>query len=183
MDIITNYKSNFGKTIEHFKEEIHSLRSGRASAALVENINVMAYGVLARLKNIASIMVIDSKTLKIEPWDKNIIKEVEKGIIDSQTGLNPQNEGSFLRIALPSMTEENRKEIIRVLNQKTETVRIALRQIRDEIRNEVIRNEEAKEITEDEKFRLFKEIDDLVNSYNQEVKMLAQEKEKEILTI
>ncbi len=183
MDIIGQYQTNFESTIQHFREELQGIRTGRATPALVENIPVMAYNTLSKLKALASISVLDSRTLKVEPWDKTIVKDIEKAIVESPGGLNPQNEGGFLRIPLSALTEENRREFIKVLSQKSEASRIALRQIRDEIREKIVGSERDGEITEDDKYLYFKKLDETVNEYNQKIKEFAQEKEKDIMTI
>lgn len=183
MDSILLHKPKFEKIIEHYLEEISALRTGRATPALVENVNVLAYGSTSKLKHVASISVPDSKTLQIEPWDKSIVKEVEKALVVANLGFNPINDGKVIRLIMPPLTEENRKELTRVLSQKTEASRIAMRQVRDDIKEIIVLAEKNKEMSEDDKFRTMKELDDFVNEYNQKVKQHASEKEEEILKV
>jgi len=183
MDQISNHKPRFEKIFSHFQEELSTLRTGRAHPAVVENILVSAYNTTTKLKQLASISVPDARTLVIEPWDKNIIKDIEKAMVNANLGLAPANEGTLLRITLPPLTEEDRRDMIRIIGQKVEQARIAVRQVRDDIKEEIIHAEHAKEITEDEKYTLFKKLDDLVSDANERLKKLTEHKEEEILTV
>lgn len=178
--IIDGYKSDFEKAVEHLKTEISSLKTGRATPLLVENVLVESYGVKMPLKQVASISVPDARSILIEPWDKNITKEIEKAIIGSNIGLNPINEGSHVRIVLSALTEEDRIKIVKILNQKVEASKIAIRGIRDKIRDDIQEMEKNKEIAEDERFRLQKELDEFTSSYNDKLKEVGEKKEAEI---
>ncbi|MFH1192211.1 MAG: ribosome recycling factor [bacterium] len=178
--IIDGYKSDFEKAVEHLKTEISSLKTGRATPLLVENVLVESYGVKMPLKQVASISVPDARSILIEPWDKNITKEIEKAIISSNIGLNPINEGSHVRIVLSALTEEDRIKIVKILNQKVEAARISIRGIRDKIRDDIQEMEKNKEIAEDERFRLQKELDEFTSSYNDKLKEVGEKKEEEI---
>ncbi len=178
--IIDGYKPDFEKAVEHLKIEISSLKTGRATPLLVENVLVESYGVKMPLKQVASISVPDARSILIEPWDKNITKEIEKAIISSNIGLNPINEGSHVRIALSALTEEDRKKLVKILNQKVEASKIAIRGIRDKIRDDIQEMEKNKEIAEDERFRLQKELDEFTSSYNDKLKEVGENKEVEI---
>lgn len=183
VDIIGKYKPEFDKVIEHFKNEISSLRTGRATSALVENILVEAYGVKTPLKGLASISVPDPKTLLIEPWDKGILKEIEKAVQLANIGVSLVNEGTKLRLTIPPLTEESRKELVKVLQQKMEKSRISLRSIRDKVRSEIIEAEHNKQITEDDRYRMQEKLDDEIEEYNFKIKEIGEQKEKEIMTI
>ena len=176
-------KQEFEKSIEYFKQDISSLRTGRATPAIVEDIPIEAYGTRQPLKAVASISVADAKTLNIDPWDKSLMQAVEHGLRISPLGINPVNDGKLIRLPLPELTSERRADLIKVLHQKSEAARIALRKIREDARTEVEMAEEAKEMGEDEKFKMFDEIEKLVKEYNDKIKMIAEEKEKEITTI
>ncbi|MDP2693069.1 MAG: ribosome recycling factor [bacterium] len=176
-------KGQFEKTIEHLKGELSGLRTGRATPALVEDITVEAYGVKQQLKTLASISVSDAKTLTIEPWDKSILQAIEIAINNSQLGINAVNDGKLLRLPLPDLTQERRVELIKVLHQKLESARISLRQIRDEIKKEIEHLEKEKDITEDERYKHIDELDKSVREYNEKIKTIGEEKEKEINTV
>ena len=183
MDIITQYKELFDKSMEHLRSEISGLRTGRATPALVEDIVVEAYGVKQPLKTVASISVADAKTLTVDPWDKGLIQAVEIAINNSQVGINPVNDGKLIRLPLPELTKERREELIKVLHQKLEQARISIRKIREYVRNKIEKSEKDKEIGEDEKYKMQDELDTLVKEYNEMIKDVGDKKEKEVTTI
>lgn len=176
-------KQEFDKAIEYFKQDISSLRTGRATPAIVEDISIEAYGIRQPLKSVASISVADAKTLNIDPWDKSLMQAVETGLRNSPLGINPVNDGKLIRLPLPELTSERRADLIKVLHQKSEAARIAIRKIREDVRTEVEMAADAKEMGEDEKFKMFEEIEKLVKEYNEKIKLMGEEKEKEINTI
>ena len=180
---ISDFKSDFDSAINFFKEDISGLRTGRASAAIVEDIMVEAYGTHQTLKSLATINIPDAKTVNIDPWDKSILSAVEKAVRECGLGLSPVNTGSQVRIFLPELTSERRNELIKILHQKEEAARIALRKVREEIKEMIKTSEDDKEITEDEKYRLEEELDKMVKEYNDKVKEIADKKEGEINTI
>ncbi len=176
-------KEDFLKTIEFLKADLSQLRTGRASPALVENITIDAYGAPMAVKGVASISVSDAKTLVIEPWDKSLMKAVEDGIRNSGLGINPVNDGKILRVVMPSMTEENRRNLVKIVGQKGEEARIRVRQTREEIRGAVITAEEAGDIPEDERFAILDHLETMCREFNDRVKEVCAEKEKEVMTI
>lgn len=180
---INDFKADFEGAITFFKEDISGLRTGRASSAIVEDIMVEAYGTYQTLKSLASISIPDAKTVNIEPWDKSILQAVEKGVRDCGLGLNPVNTGSQVRIFLPELTSERRQELIKVLHQKEEAARIALRKVREDIKEMVKQAEADNEVTEDEKYKLEEDLDKTVKEYNDVIKGIAEKKEGEINTI
>ncbi len=159
------------------------MRSGRASAGMVESIPVQAYGSAMELKGVASVSIPDPKTIQIEPWDKGLVKDVEKAIIAADLGMQPNTAGSIIRLMLPAMTEENRKRLVKQVNEKTEQARISLRNIREKIRDEVQALEKDKKMGEDEKFRLQEQLDKQVADWNAKVEAASKKKEEEIMTI
>jgi ribosome recycling factor len=177
------HKENFTKAIEHLRGELAAFRTGRANASLVEDILVLAYGVKTPIRGLANITIPDPKTLVIEPWDKSVIKDMEHAIQVAGIGINPVNEGTKIRLSLPQMTEENRKEMIKILGQKLEQARISLRNVREVVKDEIARAEKDKKISEDDKFRFLEELDNFVKERNDEVKMIGEKKEKELMTI
>jgi ribosome recycling factor len=182
-NFINEHEGEFKKAIEHFKGEITSLRTGRATPALVEDIQVEAYDGKMEIKGLASINVPDPKTITIDPWDKSLLQNIEKAINDSDVGISPVVDGTLIRLSLPPMTEENRKEKVKVLKQKAEQARISVRGIREKVRDAIIKAEEDKEISEDDKFKMQEELDKFVADQNKEIENITTEKEKEIMTI
>ncbi|OGH64160.1 MAG: ribosome recycling factor [Candidatus Magasanikbacteria bacterium RIFCSPHIGHO2_01_FULL_41_23] len=183
MNIVQTNKQTFDETIEFLKHDITSLRTGRATPALVEDIVVEAYGTRQALKGVASIMVLDAKTLAIEPWDKSLMQAVETGIRNSSLGIGPVNDGKVIRLPLPALTTERRGELIKVLHQKLEATRISLRKIREDVRDEIDQAEKNNEFSEDEKFSLQEALEKMIKEYNEKVREIGEDKEKEIITI
>ena len=182
-DFIEKFKNEFEKALEHFQNELKVIRTNRANPDMVENILVEAYSVKTPLKQLASIGVPEARTLVIEPWDKSIIKEIEKAITHAEIGLNPSNEGNFIRITIPQMTEENRKMIVKNIKEKLEKARVSIRQVREKIREEILAKEKDKEITEDDKFRHMTDLDNMTTDYNKKAENMSDGKEKEVMTI
>lgn len=180
---LDSHRQDFNKLLDHLKTELLALRTGRANAAILDIVQVEAYGQRMPLKGVASISIPDPRTIVIEPWDKTILKEVEKAIIEAKIGLNPINEGRLIRLPLPSLTEESRQEIIKILNQKLEQTRIAIRQLRDGIREKIIQEEKQKLMGEDQRFKLQQKLDEITKEYNDKIKAMGGEKEKEIMTV
>jgi len=181
--IIDSHKEQFEKSIDHLKQEITSLRTGRATPAIVEDIMVEAYDTKQGLKSLASISVVDAKTLAVDPWDKSLLQVIEVALRNSDLGINPVNDGKLIRLPLPDLTTERRQELIKVLHTKLEQARIAVRKIREDVRSEIDKKEKAKEISEDEKFTYQDELEELVKVCNGKIKVIGEEKEKEIQTV
>lgn len=180
---IETREEEFKKAIDFFTKEIKTLRTGRANPNILEGIMVTVYEAQTPLNGVASINVPDAQSITIAPWDKNVLKDIEKAIVDADLGLGVVNEGDKIRLTVPKMTEENRKELVKKLNEKSEQARITIRQVRDDIKQEIEKAEKDKEITEDEKFSFIKELDEAVAKQNDEVKQIRDDKEKDIMTI
>jgi len=150
---------------------------------MVEGISVEAYGTRQPLKAVASISVADPKTLNIEPWDKSLLAAVEKGLRESNLGINPVNDGRLIRLCLPELTVERRTELAKVLHQKLEAARVAVRKTREDARALITQSEKDKEVAEDEKFRLFDELEKMVKDFNDQIKTIGEKKEEEISTV
>lgn len=169
--------------MDFLQKELGGFKTGRASAALVENIEVEAYGSKMPLKGAGSITIPDAKTIYIEIWDKTLTKAIEKSISESGIGLNPVSDGKGLRIVLPQLTEERRRDLIKVMKEKLEEAKMGIRRVRDDAKSKIVAEEKDKKISEDEKFRLEKELDKMSGDFNEQIKKMGEEKEKEIMTI
>ncbi len=180
---IQTKQADFTKTLDFFKKDIASLRTGRANPTILDGIQVEAYGAKTPLIGLASISVPEARSIVVAPWDKTIIKDIEKAIVAANLGINPVNEGDKIRLVVPQLTEENRKELVKKLNEKMETARISLRQNRDEIKELIEAAFKNKAISEDDKFRFFKELDEETARQNDELKKIKEKKEEEIMTI
>jgi ribosome recycling factor len=176
-------KGEFKKVVDFFKKDIASLRTGRANTALLDGISVEAYGAKTPLVGLANISAADSRSLTVAPWDKGIIKDVEKAIIEADLGLGIVNEGDKIRLTVPAMTEENRKELVKRLNEKTEHAKVSTRQAREAVKQAIDKAEKDKAISEDDKFRFTEELEAEVKKVNEELKAVRDKKEAEIMTI
>jgi len=176
-------KEEFVSVIDFFKKDISSLRTGRANPIMLDGVQVEAYGVMGPLNSVANITISDSRSFVITPWDKSVTKAVEKGIVEANLGLGIVNEGDKIRLSIPPLTEENRKELVKKLNERLEKARISLRQVREDVKTNIEAEFEAKELTEDEKFRNEKELDEFVAKKNEELKDLRDKKDKDIMEI
>jgi ribosome recycling factor len=176
-------EEDFAKVIDFFKKEIQSLRVGRANPEILDNVLVEAYGAKTRISGVASISVTDARSMLVQPWDRSVTKEIEKGIVEADLGLSVVNEGDKIRLMLPIMTEENRKGLVKKLNELLEEARISLRKVRDEAKQSIEAAEKDKSISEDDKFRFLRELEELVASRNDELKALRDKKDQEIMTI
>ncbi len=181
--IIEKAKENFEKILENFLEEINKIRAGRPTPALVEDLVVEAYGVKTPLKQVASISVQPPRTILIEPWDKNIIKEIEKALSESNLNANISISGASVRAILPELSAERRSELIKIIHDKKEDARVSIRNIREKAWQEIQDKEENKELTEDDKFRLKDELQEAVDDYNKKIDENADKKEEELKTI
>lgn len=183
MDTISQKKPEFEHAIAHLKTELETIRTGRAHPAIVENLPVEYYSVKTPLQQLASITIPDARSILIQPWDKNSLKDIEKAIRVSTLSLNPVNEGNVLRLPIPALTEERRKELVKVLNTKSEEARVSIRNVREDIWR-TIRNEEKNgTISEDDMFRQQKELQKIIEEYQEKIKTITEGKEKEIMTI
>jgi len=182
-DYIKSKQEDFTKTIEFFKKEIASIRTGRANPNMLDGIMVEAYGAKTPINGVATINVPDGQSITVVPWDKNVIKEVEKAIVDADLGVGVVNEGDKIRMTMPKMTEENRKDLVKKLNEKHEASRVSVRQVREEIKSEIERAEKNKEITEDDKFLFLKELEEAVGQHNEELKTMRDKKEEDLMKV
>jgi len=173
----------FEKAIEHFKHELVGLRIGRDSTSLLDSVMVDSYGQKVPISHIASINIPDSRTITIQPWDKGNMATIEKAILASNIGLNPVNDGVLVRLSIPPMTEERRKEMVKVAGHLSEQARISVRNVREEILKEMKSSEENGEMTKDDIEQEKKDLQENIDNFNSVIKEIASVKEKEILTI
>lgn len=180
--IVSEFQQSSEKTILYLKEDLKSIRTGRASPSLVENLIIETYGGQAKLKlyELASLSTEGPTTLVIIPFDPSIIGDIEKSILKSPLGISPQTQGNRILLRLPSMSADQRVKMIKLVGQKIEEKKIAVRGFRDEARKKIKLFFEKKEITEDNKFRLEKEVDNLSQKQMEELDRVKNNKEMEI---
>jgi ribosome recycling factor len=180
---IQDQQGDFARALDFFKKEIATLRTGRANPAVLDSVQVEAYGVMNPLNAVGNIAVADARSIIIVPWDKGVAKAIEKAIIDAGLGLGIANEGDKIRLTVPPLTEENRKALVKTLNEKMEKTRIILRQAREGVKDVIEAAFAGKEISEDEKFRSMKELDEFSAKKNDELKEIRDRKETDIMEI
>lgn len=183
MSYIEESQREMEVAVEYFKHELTAIRTGRANAALVENVTVDAYGVQTPLSHIAAITIPDAKTLAIQPWDRGLIKSVEKAIIEMNLNIMPVVDSDTVRLKLPALTEESRRALIKAVNHKAEESRVSVRKIRDKVRNTIAADQKAGNLSEDDKFKLFKKIDELTNKMADSILELVKAKEAEVMAV
>lgn len=165
------------------EREFASIRTGRASVSLLDRITVESYGQKLPLKQLATVSVPDARTIIVQPWDKSIIKDVERAIHQSDLGLTPVNDGTIIKIHIPPLTEERRHELVKLVRKLAEEGRVAIRRVRADINKEIKSDEKAGEIPEDDAERLMERVQKLTDQYIARVDSLLRAKEEEILEI
>ena len=171
------------KTINALKSEYASIRAGRASAAVLDKIRVDYYGTPTPVNQLAAISVAEARILTIQPWDKSCLSTIEKAIQTSDLGINPQNDGSVIRLTFPPLTEDRRKEIVKTIRATSEDSKVAIRSIRRDCMDKLKKMEKASEITEDDLKEGEKQIQDKTDKYIKDIDAIASDKEKEIMEI
>lgn len=179
----SDFSSKLEKIIAQLKIEVGSLRTGRASPALIEDLEIDYYGTKTPLKAVAAISSPSARELTIQPWDKNAIQPIERAIQASSLGLNPVTDRDMIRLTIPALTEERRRDLTKLLGRMLEDARIKVRKDREDALREVDRMEKAKEISEDEKFRDKNGIQKHVDETNKKIEDIGTTKEKEIMTV
>ena len=175
--------SHMDSAIEHLKRELGGLRTGRASLTLLDNVRVDYYGTPTPLKQVASLAVPESRLITIQPWEPPLIKEIEKAILASGLGLTPSNDGKLVRIPLPPLTEERRKELIKICKKHGEEIKVQIRAIRHKRNDELKKMEKDSSITEDELRKSESEVQKMTDQYVQNVDQILNKKEEEILEV
>jgi ribosome recycling factor len=174
-------KRKMEKSLKNFKEELSHIRTGRASIALLETIKVDCYGTKMPIPQIATVNVVEGKMLVIQPWDINLVKEVEKAIQKSDLGINPTSDGKTIKLIMPPLTEERRKELIKVASKLAEEARVAIRNIRRDVLEKFKTAKKKGEISEDDYLQLEKKVQKLTDEYIEKINTALKEKENEIL--
>lgn len=181
--IIDERREDFEKAVDHFRAEAAKLRTGRAHPSLVEDLLVEYYGAKTPLKQIASVTVPESRQLVIQPWDRDSLVAVAEAIRTSDLGLNPADDGQVIRLSLPALTEERRKELVKALGNRLEDARVSVRTIREEVWKEIQDLEKQGEIGEDEKFTGKDALQERVDEVNNSLESIRKKKEEEIMTV
>lgn len=182
-EALEDLKKKMQKSVQAFKEELSHIRTSRASVSLLEGIKVDCYGQKLPIPQVASVNVVEGKVLVLQPWDPNLLKDIEKAIQKSDLGINPTSDGKTIKLVIPPLTEERRKELVKVVHKLSEEAKIAIRNLRRDILDRFKSAKKNKEISEDDYSKLEKEVQKIHDEYIKTIDKLTEDKEKEILTL
>ena len=177
------FESKMKKTAEVLKTQLASVRAGRANAAVLDQITVDYYGVPTPIQQVASVSVPDPRSLLIQPWDASVLKGIEKAILASELGINPQNDGKAIRLTFPQLTEERRKELVKQIRKYAEGGKVAIRNIRRDAMETFKKKQKASELTEDDLKIAEKDLQKLTDDMCKELDALLEKKEKELMEV
>jgi len=171
------------KSVEFLEDELSNIHTGRASVSLVDDLLVDVYGVKQPIKAVANITIPEARQILIQPWDKGVVSQIEATLRESSLGFNPINTGDMIRINLPELTEERRREFVKIAKEKTEEARVGIRNARSDVWNAIKKAKSDGEISEDDMYHGEAEIQKLVDNYNKKVEDIFSAKEKELLEV
>ena len=176
-------ETKMGRSIESFKNELHKIRTGRAHPGILDQVHVEYYGSMVPLSQVANVSLLDARTISVQPWEKGMGAKIEKAIRESDLGLNPAAQGDLLRVPMPALTEERRKDLTKIVKAQGEDSKVAVRNLRREANEHGKKLLKDKEVTEDEERRLVDDIQKLTDRTIVEIDKLVQGKEAEILAV
>jgi ribosome recycling factor len=182
-DVINNMKAHMDKTVESLRREYQKVRTGRANIGLLDDIKIDYYGTPSPLSQVATLSVPEPRTITLQPWETKMISVIEKAIMNANLGLTPANDGKVIRLNLPALTEERRKDIVKQLKKMAEEAKVAARNIRREANDELKKLEKNKKISEDDLKRAEKDVQDVTNSYITKIDEVLAHKEKEVMEV
>ena len=177
------FSKKMDKTLVHLAEEFDAVRAGRANPKVLDRITVEYYGSETQLNGVATISSPDARTLVIQPWDTSLLKEIQKAILSSELGINPQNDGKVIRLIFPQLTEERRKELTKQVKKYAEDAKVAMRNVRRDGMDYVKKLKKNSEITEDEQKKAEKDLQDMLDKYIKKADEALAAKEKELMAI
>jgi ribosome recycling factor len=182
-DVTQNMKAHMEKSIDALRREYQKVRTGRASTGLLDDIRVDYYGTPSSLSQVATLAVPEPRTITLQPWEAKMIPVIEKAIMNANLGLTPANDGKVIRLNLPALTEERRKEIVKQLKKMAEDTKVAVRNIRRDAIDDLKKLEKDKKISEDDLKRAEKEVQDVTNGYVSKIDEVLAHKEKEVMEV
>ena len=179
-DVLKNAEGKMGKAVEVLRDDLAGIRTGRASAGLVNNVRVDYHGVPVPLNQVASISVPDARMVVIQPWERDILPSIEKAILKSDLGINPTNDGNVVRLVIPQLTEERRNDLVKMVRRRTEEGKVAVRNVRREGVEKLRQLKDAKELSEDEQKRAMNRLQQITDGFTDEIDQVAKGKEAEL---
>jgi len=183
VDLFEDAERRMQKAVETLKQDVNAIRAGRASAALVERITVDYYGTPTPINQVASITVPEARLLVIQPWDRKLLADISKAIQRSDLGINPTDDGQVVRLAIPPMSEERRRDLVKTLHKKLDEHKVAVRNVRRDVQDKLRDREKKKEVSEDELKRSIERLQKLTDRYIEEMDKVGKAKETEILEV
>ncbi len=182
-NVLKDIEEKMNKVVENLRNDYSSIRAGRANPALLDKIKVEYYGVSTPLNQVGNISAPEARLLLIQPWDKSILGDIEKAILKSDLDLNPNNDGNVIRISIPQLTEERRKELVKLVKKKAEEYRVAIRNSRREANDEIKKMEKNGDISEDELHLSQENVQELTDKYIEKIESVLKAKEEEIMEV
>lgn len=180
---VQKYEQKMTKTLKGFEEELTTIRAGRANPHILDKITVDYYGSPTPIQQVANITVPEARMIQIQPWESSLIKGIEKAILTSDLGLNPNNDGKLIRLVLPELTEERRKELVKDVKKKGEAAKVAVRNVRRDANDTLKKMEKSTDITEDERKEGEEKIQKMTDKYVAKIDKSVENKSKEIMTV
>ena len=182
-DITSDAEGGMKKAVESFKRDLQKIRTGRANTSMLDGIKVDYYGTPTPVNQVATVQVVDARLITVKPWEKNMIAVIDKAIRASDLGINPVADSELVRLPIPPLTQERRKELAKSVGKQTEEAKVAVRSARRDAMEMVKEAEKGKEITEDDRKKGEKAIQDLTDKYIGQIEQIAKDKEKEIMEL
>lgn len=182
-DIKKSVEQKMQKSIEAFKADLSKVRTGRAHTGLLDHVQVDYYGSMVPIGQVANVTLVDARTIGVQPWEKKMVAVVEKAIREADLGLNPATQGDLIRVPMPALTEERRRELTKVVKSESESAKVAVRNLRRDANEQLKKLIKDKEISEDDERRAQDDVQKLTDKFVAEIDKLAQQKEAEIMTV
>jgi ribosome recycling factor len=181
--IVKDARHRMDVTIENFRQEIAKVRTGKATTALLDGVKVDYYGTMTPIGQVGNLSVLDPHTLSITPWDKSMVQAIEKAILTADLGLNPANDGTNIRIPIPALNEERRKELVKLVKKYGEDSKVAIRNVRRDANDHLKKEEKDKNISEDDLKRFEDEVQKITDEHTKKIDEIIEHKEKEIMSV
>ena len=182
-DILKDASERMDKSVENLRQELSKIRTGKATTALLDGIKVEYYGTMTPLSQMANVSVLDPHTLSIQPWDKSALNSVEKAIMTADLGLNPANDGNVIRVPIPPLNEERRKELVKLIKRFGEEAKIALRNIRRDANDSLKKAEKEDHVSEDDRIKSEKDVQEMTDKHVERIDEMIGHKEEEIMEV
>ncbi len=182
-ETLTDAKDRMEKTVKTTQTELSRIRTGRASLSLLDTVRVDYYGTMSPLNQVANLSIPEPRLINIQPWDRSLLPTIEKAILQADIGITPQNDGNFIRLPIPQLTEERRKELVRLVHQMAEDGKVAIRNVRRDVLESFKKAQKASEISEDEEYNAGIDIQNMTDDYVKKIDEVVKVKEKEIMEV